>query len=201
MPEAAEEHVLGLARSMGVIRPRDVAALGIAPGPTLHRLVRQGQLARTARGLYSLPDGEVTEHHTLVEVAKRAPAGVVCLLSALRFHDLGTQWPHEVWLAVGRQSAWPHFDYPATRIFRFSGEAFGAGVERHVIEGVPVQIYSAAKTVADCFKYRNKLGVDVALEALHEYIRKRVDTLDALNHYAEVCRVAKVIRPYVEASL
>ena len=193
--------VLALAHEHGVIRPRDVAALGFAPGTVLHRLVRKGQLERSGRGLYSLVGAQITEHHTLVEAAKHLPSGVVCLLSALRFHDLGTQWPHEIWLAIDCQTCWPRFDYPSSRIFRFSGEAFSAGVEHHTLEGVTVQVYSAAKTVADCFKYRNKIGVDVAIEALHDYIRKRTDTLDALWRYAQVCRVAKVIRPYVEASL
>lgn len=199
--ETGEARVLELARQKGVIRPRDVAALGLAPGTLLHRLVRRGQLERSGRGLYFLPDGPISEHHSLVQVAKRAPRGVACLLSALSFHELGTQLPYEVWLAIERGAHRPRLDYPPVRIFRFSGEAFTAGIELHMLEGVPVQVYSAAKTVADCFKYRNKVGLDVAIEALQDYIRKRTDTLDALLHYAHICRVATVMRPYIEASV
>ena len=196
-----EARILEIARQSGAIRRRDLVALGLKPGAALHRLVRRGQLARYGRGLYELPDAEITERHTLVEVAKRVPHGVICLLSALQFHQLGTQWPHEIWIAIDRKARRPQLDYPRLRVYRFSGEARLAGIETHVLEGVPVRVYGAAKTVADCFKYRHKIGLDVAIEALQDYIRKRPDTIDALWKCAQVCRVANVIRPYAEASL
>lgn len=199
--QTTEARILDLARQSGVIRRRDLVALGLEPGSALHRLVRRGQLASYGRGLYELPNAPITEHHTLVEVAKRVPHGVVCLLSALRFHQLGTQLPHEIWLAIDRKARRPQLEFPRLRVHRFSGDALRAGVETHVLEGVPVRVYGAAKTVADCFKYRHKIGLDVAIEALQDYIRKRPDTLDALWRSAQACRVANVMRPYAEASL
>lgn len=198
--EGPSERILALARAAGAIRTRDVAALGIAPGAALHRLVQRGQLERVGRGLYMLPDFAVTEHHTKVEVAKRVPNGVICLLSALRFHELGTQLPFEVWLAIEGHAHRPQLDWISLRVFRMSGPAFSTGIETHVIEGVPVRVYSAAKTVVDCFKFRNKVGIDVAIEALHDYIRKR-GSLDELWRCAQACRVARIMRPYIEASL
>lgn len=200
--QTIEDRILDLARQSGVVRRRDLVVLGLEPGTALHRLVRRGQLARYGRGLYELAGGgTATEHHSLVEVAKRVPHAVICLLSALQFHQLGTQWPHEIWIAIDRKARRPQLESPRLRVSRFSGDALLAGVETHLLEGVPVRVYGAAKTVADCFKYRHKIGLDVALEALHEYIRKRPDTIDALWRYAEVCRVANVMRPYAEASL
>lgn len=147
-----------------------------------------------------MPAGaKVTEHHTLAEAAKRVPAGIVCLLSALAFHGMTTQSPHEVWLAIDVKARKPKADWPPIRIVRFSGGARTFGVEKHVIEGVEVLATSRAKTVADCFKYRNKIGIDVAVEALREYLRKRGRSIDDLQHAADVCRVARVIRPYIES--
>jgi len=198
----AEHRILQLARTMGVIRPRDVVALGNGtPGPALHRLMQRGELERSGRGLYGLPDIPLaTMHHTKVEVAKRVPGGVLCLLSALAFHELGTQSSHQVWMAIDGRAHQPRLDYPATRFFRMSGEAFTTGIETHVIEGVPVRVYGPAKAVADCFKFRSKVGLDVAIEALHDYIRRRM-SIDELFRCARVCRVANVMRPYIEASL
>jgi predicted transcriptional regulator of viral defense system len=126
---------------------------------------------------------------------------VVCLLSALQFHQPGTQWPHEIWIALDRGTRRPQLEAPRLRVFRFSGDAFSTGIETHVLEGVPVRVYGASKTVADCFKFRHRIGLDVAIEALQAYIRRRPDTLDALWHAAQACRVANVMRPYAEASL
>ena len=166
----------------------------------LGRLLAQGSIVRVGRGLYAASDGgPLTEHHSLAEAAKRLPQGIVCLLSALRFHGLGTQSPFEVWIAIDRKAALPRADAPALRVVRFSGQALSEGREHHTLEGVEVAIYSAAKTVADCFKYRNKIGLDVALEALREYLRRRDRNLDDLWRYAKVCRVERVMRPYVEA--
>jgi predicted transcriptional regulator of viral defense system len=192
------DRTLQLARELGVLRPRDLAQHGIAR-EYLSRLTQAGLLERTGRGLYVLPDAELTDHHSLAEAAKRVPAGIVCLLSALRFHDLTTQAPFEVWLALPPAARRPRPGSPPLRIVRFSGSALTEGIEEHVIEGVRVRVYNPAKTVADCFKYRNKIGLDVALEALRETWRERRATMDELWRYAEVCRVATVMRPYLES--
>ena len=196
MPSIPDQ-VLALVRQHGLLRPRDLDRYGILRS-YLHRLYQQGELVRLGRGLYALPSHDLTEHHDLAEVSKRVPHGVICLLSALRFHDLTTQLPHAVWLAI-EQKAWrpEGFDLPL-RLVHMSGEAFEAGVERHEIEGVPVRVYGAAKTVADAFKFRNRIGLDVAIEALRDFRRAHRPGMDELWHYAKVCRVARVIRPYLD---
>ena len=156
---------------------------------------------RQSRGVYALPESPVTEHHTLAIAAKKTPGGVICLLSALRFHGLTTQDPHEVWMAIDFKAHKPSAASPALRVVRFSGPALLEGIEHHTLEGVRVSIYSAAKTVADCFKYRNKLGVDVAIEALRDALRARKTTVDEIHRFAKVCRVANVIRPYLESAV
>ena len=190
--------MIELVRREGVVRARDLAPLGI-PRVYLKRLEEKGILERVSRGLYTLAGVPITEHHTLAEAAKRVPHGVVCLLSALSFHRLTTQAPFEVWLAIDRSARRPRVDYPPLRVVRMTGEARRAGLEKHDVEGVTVQITSAAKTVADCFKFRNKLGLDVALEALRDYHRDRRRNLDDLWRFARICRVANVMRPYLEA--
>ena len=182
----------------GVLRARDAEAHGLAR-PDLMRLVQSGDLERVGRGLYVPAKAKITEHHSLVEAAARVPNGVVCLLSALRFHGIGTQNPHDVWLAIDVKAWKPVADSLPLRIVRFSGTALTYGVEVHKLEGVEVRITSREKTVADCFKYRNKIGLDVALEALREYLRSRKRSIDQLNQAAEACRVARVMRPYLEA--
>lgn len=184
--------------AQGVVRARDAATHGLAR-PELARLVQSGKLERVSRGLYVPAKAKITEHHSLVEAATRVAHGVVCLLSALRFHGIGTQNPHEVWLAIDVKAWKPVADSPPLRIVRFSGTALTYGVEVHKLEGVDVRITSREKTVADCFKYRNKIGLDVALEALREYLRSRKRSIDLLNNAAEACRVARVMRPYLEA--
>jgi predicted transcriptional regulator of viral defense system len=144
-------------------------------------------------------DMEVTEHHSLAEASKRVPHGVVCLLSALSYHEIGTQNPYQGWMAIGRTARMPKTDGVAVRVFRFSGPALEYGVEEHEIEGVIVRVYNPAKTVADCFKYRNKIGLDVALEALRDCWRHRKATMGQIREAAEVCRVATVMRPYMES--
>lgn len=196
MPTNAEK-VLALARKKGVLRTRDLIAKSI-PRVTLTRLTEKGQLDRVGRGLYSLPNVDASEHHALVAASKRVPQGIVCLLSALRFHGLTTQQPFEVWLAIDRKARRPTVDHPPLRIVRFSGDALSDGVEEHEVEGVVVRMTDPARTVADCFRYRNKLGIDVAVEALRDYRRHRKGTLDALAKAARGRRVAEVIRPYLE---
>jgi predicted transcriptional regulator of viral defense system len=193
------QQILEIVGEAGVLRPRDLDAHGI-PRIYLSRLCERGLLDRVGRGLYVLPDADVSEHHTLAEAGKRVPHGVVCLLSALRFHGLTTQSPSEVWLAIESKAWRPQVDHPPLRFVRFSERTLGAGVEEHSIEGVLVRIYNPAKTVADCFKYRNKIGLDVALEALRDCRRLRKCSNDELWHYAKICRVANVMRPYMEAT-
>jgi predicted transcriptional regulator of viral defense system len=165
----------------------------------LQRLVKRGDLVRLRRGIYAQPgESEVTEHHDLAVVATSIPRGVICLLSALRFHGLGTQNPAEIWVAIHGKARKPKIDFPPVKIVRFSGPALDHGVETHQIEGVAVRMTSPARTVADCFKFRNKIGPDIALEALREYRRAR-KSLDDLVQAAQEVRVANVIRPYLEA--
>jgi predicted transcriptional regulator of viral defense system len=191
------ERILAVARSNGILRPRDVAALGIAP-VYIQRLVACGLLVRSGRGLYGLPDADVTEHHSLAEANKRVSHSVICLLSALRFHGLTTQAPFEVWSAIDHKARAPKIDFPPIHIVRMSGNFLKKYVEVHRIEGVEVQIFSAAKTVTDCFRYRNKIGLDVAIEALRDYLRQKY-SIDDLWHCAEAGRITRVIRPYMEA--
>jgi len=192
------EKVMKMARRSGVLRARDLDAMGI-PRVVLSRLCRRGLLVRTGRGLYVPSDIEPSENHSLAGAQKKVPRGVVCLLSALRFHDLTTQVPFEVWMAIHPKARKPRVDHPPVRIVRFSGEALTFGVEEHRVEGVPVRVTSLAKTVADCFKYRNKIGLDVAIEALRDFRLSRAGTMDELWRAAEVCRVLNVMRPYVDA--
>jgi len=195
---SSHQNILDLAVERGIIRPRDLNERGL-PTVALTRLVRQGLLQRVGRGLYAIPDRPVSEHNALAEVARKHPQAIVCLLSALRFHDLTTQSPFEVWLAIPNKARSPKMDYPPLRIVRFSGAALTRGVEDHVIDGVPVRVTSVARTVADCFKFRNKIGLDVALEALQEAWRAKRVSMDELWRYATLCRVANVIRPYMES--
>jgi predicted transcriptional regulator of viral defense system len=192
------EKALDLLKRRAFVRPKDLAEHGMSRD-VLRPLVKYGQVIRVARGLYALPDADITENSSLAEVSKKVPHGVVCLLSALRFHGLGTQNPYEVWLAIDRKARRPSGGHLPIRIVRFSGKSLGDGVEVEDIQGVSVRIYSTAKTVADCFKYRNKIGLDVALEALREGWRARRFNMDDLWRYAKVDRVTNVMRPYLEA--
>jgi predicted transcriptional regulator of viral defense system len=194
------QQIVRLARRRGILRPRDLAPLDI-PRRHLTRLADEGVLLRSGRGLYVLASADVSENHSLAEACKRVSGGIVCLLSALRFHELTTQNPWEVWMAITPASRKPKVDHPPLRIVRFSGKAFVEGVERHRIEGVDVRIYSAAKTVADCFKYRNKIGVDVAVQALRDAWQKRKITAAQISYFAEVCRVTNVMQPYLDSLL
>ncbi len=200
MKKTYESRVLELVAHKGILRPRDLNSDQI-PRVYLNRLTQRGLLRRVGRGLYMRADAEPTEHHSLAEACKRVPHGVICLLSALRFHDLTTQLPHEVWMTIPQQARLPKVDRPAVRFYRSSGPALTAGIEDHQIEGVRVRVYNPAKTVADCFKYRNKTGLDVAIEALKDYIHERKGTPDELWRYAKACRMTNVMQPYVEALL
>lgn len=193
-----EQQILALARKQPLLRARDLAEHGLRT-MTLSRLVAVGKLQRVARGVYGLPQRSISAHCSLAEVAIRVPRGVVCLLSALRLHEIGTQAPFEVWLAIPQTMPAPRLEQPALRVVRMSGAALSEGIEHVEVDGVSVPVFNPAKTVADCFKYRNKIGLDVALEALGEASRARRLTMDDLWHYATIDRVHNVMRPYLEA--
>ena len=192
------QQVLELAHDMGVIRAKDAEAKGIHR-EYLKRLEQQGLLIRSARGIYTFTDAEITENHSLVETVKRVPHGVICLLSALSFYELTTQAPFEVWLTIAQKARAPKEDMLPLRIVYMSGLSLESGIEEHEIEGVRVRVYSVAKTVVDCFKFRNKIGLDVAKEALRECLKERRCTIDSIWHYAKICRMQNVMRPYLEA--
>lgn len=195
---STEQRIKTLLRRAGTARSRELVAAGISRSK-LSRMVATGQLVRVARGLYAMPDYQGGEHSALVAVAKRAPGVVFCLLTALRIHDLTTQAPFEVWIAIGNKDHPPRLDYPPLRTVRFSAAALAAGVEMHRVDGAEVRVTSVAKTVADCFKFRNKIGLDVALEALREARRAKKASADELWRYARINRVTNVMRPYLEA--
>jgi predicted transcriptional regulator of viral defense system len=182
----------------GISRSRDLEKAGFSR-TEIRRLRERGVIERAGRGLYIVPGAVLTEKHQLAEAVRRVPGGIICLLSALRFHNLTTQNPFEVWLAIDRKAWRPKFEHPPVRLVYLSGSAMREGVEKHDVGGVSVRVFSAAKTVADCFKFRNKIGTDVAVEALRAYRRAQPKRLDALWRFAEVGRVTHVIRPYLEA--
>jgi predicted transcriptional regulator of viral defense system len=192
------DQVLKLARKLGVLRPRDLKSIGV-PRVYLAQLVQRGELLKTGRGLYVLADAPLTENHSLAEAAKLSPKGVICLLSALRFHGLTTENPAEVWLAVPRGARPPKSGAPALRVTRLSGKMMSEGIERHVIQGVSVPVYGVAKTVADCFRFRNRIGVNIAVEALRDAWQSKKAKSEELWHYAKVCRVLNVMRPYFDS--
>jgi predicted transcriptional regulator of viral defense system len=192
------DKTLQLVKKAGILRPRDLQQHGI-PRQYLHILELAGEVQRTGRGLYVLANAEFTETHSLAEACKRVPKGVVCLLSALRLHELTTQLPHEVWLAMDEKARKPKVSQPLLRVVRFSGPSLTFGIQQRKIEGVQVRFYDPAKTVADCFKYRNKIGLDVAIESLRDCWRKKMATMHQLYQAAKVCRVAAVMQPYMES--
>jgi predicted transcriptional regulator of viral defense system len=195
--ERGAEALVRFVAERGVTRTRELAQAGF-PRVLLTRLVRQGELQRVGRGLYTTSDHPLTEWHDLAEVSKAIPPAVVALISALAFHEIGTQVPHEIWIALPEGARAPSY-HRRLRVTRFSEPYLSAGVEVHEIEGVPVQVFAAAKTVADCFRMRSKVGYDVAVEALKEGWRLRKFTLDEVFHFAKLNRVDRIMRPYIEA--
>lgn len=198
MKHGPTERVRRMVRRRGLVRPRDLERAGL-PTVVLYRLRDQGELEQVGPGLFRHPDAAITERHTYAEAAKLVPGGVVCLLSALAFHEIGTQMPHEVWLALRAHAKRPTASAVPLRIVWFSGDAFTEGVETHTVEGVEVSVYSLAKTIADLFKFRNKVGADVAVEALRDAWARRLVTMEEILRFAKVCRVEKVMRPYLES--
>lgn len=190
--------ILELARHQPLLSAADVRAQGWSP-QLLVKLEQRGQLQRVSRGLYSLPDGPVSAHQSLAEVCRRVPKAVVCLLSALQFHEIGTQLPFEVWIALPEATQTPALDSPALRVARLRGEAYSEGIETLVEQGSAIRVYSVAKTITDCFKFRHKIGLDVALEALKDAWRQRKLDIDQVTRFARINRVEKVMQPYLEA--
>lgn len=188
----------GVAKRLGIFRARDFVAAGF-PREYLRRLTAREKVRQISRGLYASTSFEGNEHQTLVEISKRVPAGVVCLVSALSFHRLGTQLPSEVWLALPIGTSYPRIRDMPVRFFKFSRSTHAQGIEEHQLPGGTVRVYSPAKTVVDCFKFRNKIGIDVAIEALSDCLRNRRATVKQLNEFAVACRVVNVMRPYLEA--
>ena len=197
MPEPLQQFYK-LARKRPTLRASELAAHGIYRAQ-LSRLVAAGAIERVDRGLYSLPGHLPGEHASLIAVAQRAPGALFCLLTALRFHGLTTQAPFEVWIAIPNKAHPPRISSPKLRVIRFSSASLHAGVENHTVEGVTLRVTSVAKTVADCFKFRSKVGLDVAIEALRDAVRKKRATTDEIWQAARVCRVASVMRPYLES--
>jgi predicted transcriptional regulator of viral defense system len=185
-----ESQLLQVLRRLGIVRAAELEAHGIARGQ-IYRLVRKGPLERRTRGIYVASRHPITAEYTLAQVAKRVPGGVFCLLT--------TQAPAQVWIALAEKARKPKPDYPRLRVARFSGPALTEGIETHRLEGVEVRVYSAAKTVADCFKYRNKIGIDVAVEALRDFSRRHRGGATKLARYARICRVTRVMQPYLDA--
>jgi predicted transcriptional regulator of viral defense system len=198
LKDSKRQQVINLVRSQSVVRPKDLKEHGL-PKDYLYILAREGVVERIGRGLYQWPDRDIGRHQSLAEVGKLAPKAVVALLSALNFYNITTQNPHQVWLAIDRKSWRPEISYPPVRFVTMSAEALHAGVEVHSVDGVPVKVFCLAKTVVDCFKYRNKVGLDVALEALREGWAERRFTMDELYQYADICRVRNVMQPYLES--
>lgn len=194
IPSRVRRHL----EAVGIARSRDLEKLGLSR-TQLKRFLERGLVERLGRGLYALPGATRTESQDLAEASLRVSKGVICLLSALRFHGLTTQNPSEVWMAIGQKAWRPKIDYPPLRLIYLSGSPLQEGVEEHDLSGVKVQIFSPAKTVADCFKYRNKIGIDVAVEALKDYRRLHPKGLESVWRFANVDRVAGVIQPYLES--
>jgi predicted transcriptional regulator of viral defense system len=198
MSKTIETRMRPLLRKNAVIRTRDLKRLGI-PRTALQTPLAEGSISRIGRGVYSVAGHLTSEHHGMAQATARVPNGVICLISALVFHEITTQSPHEIWLAVDRKARQPLDGFPPLHVVRFGGEALFAGTMTQEIDGVQVRITTVAKTIADCFKYRNKIGISIAVEALREAWNQKKFAMDDLSEMARVCRVQNVIRPYLEA--
>jgi predicted transcriptional regulator of viral defense system len=198
MADTKTERLLELIQRKQVVRSQDLDAVGI-PRNYLSRLVHRGELRKLGHGLYAGTAVPASEHISLLEVSRKVPKAVICLLSALRFHEIGTQAPHEVWIAIDVKAWAPRISSPSVRIVRLSGDSLHFGVKEHEISGGMIRVFSPAKTVADCFKFRHKIGLDVALEALRECYRLKKASMNELWEAAKVCRVRNVMKPYLES--
>lgn len=191
------QRVLNLVNQKGMLRPSDLAIIG-APRVVLTRMTASGLLEKTGRGIYRLPSNQGSEFESLTTIATKVPQAVFCLLTALQFHELTTQLPRQVWIAMPRGSHTPKIDYPPVKMVQFSDDAYSEGIDLVERDQVKLRVYSVAKTVADCFKHRNKIGLDVALEALKDARAQKKASADDLWRFAKICRVANVMRPYLE---
>ena len=191
------QRVMNLARQKVMLRPSHLQEIGIAR-VVLARLTAAGQLEKVGRGLYRLPDAPVSEQESLATIAVKVPQAVFCLLTALQIHELTTELPRQVWIAMPQGSHTPKIDYPPVKMVQFTGEAFSQGVEVIQADRVALRVYGVAKTVADCFKHRNKIGLNVAIEALRDALAQKKTTANDLWRFAKICRVANVMRPYLE---
>lgn len=192
------QKALNLVKEKGIVRSSEFVAEGI-PRITISRLVASHELQQIERGLYCLPQKEFSEKESLIVVASRVPQAIFCLLTALQVHELTTQLPRKVWIAMPIDSHLPKIDYPPIKMVKYTGKAYSEGVEIQQSDGIDYRVYNVAKTIADCFKHRNKIGIDIAIEALKDAYGKNKVTTDELWHYAKICRVANVMRPYLEA--
>ncbi len=192
------DQILKFTKEKGIVRPKDVEELGIKRH-ILYSLYKKGLLIKIARGMYILPNAPITEYQNLIKVAKKIPSAVVCLISALSFHEITTQIPNELWVAVPRDTWRPKIDYPPLHYTVMNKKTYSFGIQEVDINGVLVKVYTPAKTVADCFKFRNKVGLDVAIEALREVLKTRKATMNELVEAAKINRVLKIMRPYLEA--
>jgi predicted transcriptional regulator of viral defense system len=200
LPEPGSQRRIAhtILKAHGIARLAELRAEGVTAA-TMSRMERDGEVLRLARGLYQLPDAPLDAHHSLAEAAKRVPKGVVCLVSALAFHQLTDRLPRQVWIAIGQKDWAPKADGVPVRLVRFTDRLLTEGVESHNVGGVPVKIFGVAKTIADCFRYRNRIGLSVAIEGLQEALRQRKTTPGEIARQAERGKVATVIRPYLEA--
>ena len=198
--ESKTSQILALIREVGVLRPRDLSARGIHPS-NLALLYRQGVITRTGRGLYTLADGGWTENHSLVEASRRVPGAVIGLASALRFHELTNEMPHQVWVFISRKARKPRVDYPSLNIFRCEPERLMEDTINPIVEGTRVCITSISRTVVDCFLHRRIVGLDVAIQALRETVQRRLCSPAELSQIARKRRAWNTMRPYLEALL
>ena len=197
-PRSQRQIAHALLEEHGIMRLAELRSAGVTAA-TVSRMARAGEVIRLARGLYQLPDAPFDRSHSLAEAAKRLPKGVVCLVSALAFHGLTDQLPKKVWMAIGKKDWAPKPDGMPIRVIRFTESLLAQSVETHVIEGVPVKVFGVAKTIADCFRHRNKVGLSVAIEGLQEALRQRKASPAEIARHAERGGISTVIRPYLEA--
>ena len=200
MTESQKSQVAALAKKLGILRASDLQSKGLAR-EYLARLVEEGILTKDGRGLYRHVEHDASANIGLALIARKHPDAIVCLLSALRYYEIGTQNPWEVWIAIDRKGRKPKMEYPPLRIFRYSTPSLGNGILTHSIDGVKVRMTTPERTIADCFKYRNKIGIDVCTEALREALKRRGFNINKLTEQAKLCRVLNVIRPYIEAHI
>jgi predicted transcriptional regulator of viral defense system len=196
--ETKADRIAGEVRQRKIVRPKDLSSIA-GSRSHLWNLAKSGKIERIGRGLYRDRNSPISDKEVYVELAKRVPQGVLCLSSALRFHELTTENPSEIWLAIERGAWTPKIEFPLVRIAHFSRTAFDFGIETHPVDGVQLRVYNPAKTVADCFKFRSKIGTEIAIQALRAAYRERKATMDELWKAAKICRVSNVIQPYMES--